>query len=72
MRAIVKFFAFRKRVAPRVKALAGSLARVLGDGEYARYCAHLRRRHPDRAIPTARDFYRARLEEKFSRPSRCC
>jgi uncharacterized short protein YbdD (DUF466 family) len=48
------------------------LGRVLGDGEYLRYCEHMRARHPERVLPTAKEFYLARLEEKYSRPSRCC
>jgi uncharacterized short protein YbdD (DUF466 family) len=48
------------------------LGQVLGEGEYARYCEHLRDRHPERALPTAEEFYVSRLKEKYSRPSRCC
>ncbi len=48
------------------------LGQVMGEGEYARYCEHLRARHPERILPTAEEFYIARLEEKYSRPNRCC
>jgi uncharacterized short protein YbdD (DUF466 family) len=48
------------------------LGQVMGEGEYARYCEHLRVRHPDRVIPSADEFYIARLKEKYSRPTRCC
>lgn len=56
----------------RLRRCWAALARVLGEGEYARYCEHLRARHPGRPLPTAKEFYRARLEEKYARPSRCC
>jgi uncharacterized short protein YbdD (DUF466 family) len=48
------------------------LAELSGEAEYPRYCAHLRARHPERKIPSRREFFLARLEEKYSRPSRCC
>jgi uncharacterized short protein YbdD (DUF466 family) len=48
------------------------LGLVLGEGEYARYCEHLRARHPEMRIPTAREFYVSRLNEKYARPNRCC
>jgi uncharacterized short protein YbdD (DUF466 family) len=52
--------------------IRGWLAELTGEAEYPRYCAHLRAHHPERAIPTQREFFLARLEEKYSRPSRCC
>jgi len=48
------------------------LGQILGEGEYARYCAHLRTKHPDRKLPTPEEFYVARLNEQYSRPNRCC
>jgi uncharacterized short protein YbdD (DUF466 family) len=48
------------------------LGQVMGEGDYARYCEHLRSKHPDRRIPTAKEFYMSRLNEKYSRPNRCC
>lgn len=48
------------------------LAQVMGEGDYDRYCAHLRARHPERPLPTASEFYRTRMEEKYRRPNRCC
>jgi uncharacterized short protein YbdD (DUF466 family) len=48
------------------------LGEAVGEGEYARYCEHLRIKHPDRALPSAAEFYMSRLQEKYSRPSRCC
>jgi uncharacterized short protein YbdD (DUF466 family) len=40
--------------------------------DYPRYCEHLRSHHPEREFPTPREFYLARIEEKYSRPTRCC
>ncbi len=48
------------------------LGQVMGEGEYARYCEHLRSKHPELKIPSAGEFYISRLDEKYSRPSRCC
>ncbi len=48
------------------------LGQVMGEGEYARYCEHMRIKHPERMLPTAEEFYVARLNEKYSRPNRCC
>jgi uncharacterized short protein YbdD (DUF466 family) len=43
-----------------------------GENDYARYCEHLRRRHPGREVPSAKEFYLSRLQDRYSRPSRCC
>jgi uncharacterized short protein YbdD (DUF466 family) len=48
------------------------LSESMGEGEYERYCAHLRARHPERQPPTPGEFYRARMEEKYAKPNRCC
>jgi uncharacterized short protein YbdD (DUF466 family) len=48
------------------------LAELAGDADYGRYCAHLRARHPGTRMPTEIEFYLARLNEKYSRPTRCC
>jgi uncharacterized short protein YbdD (DUF466 family) len=48
------------------------LGQIMGEGDYARYCEHLRFRHPEVRIPTETEFYLARLEEKYSRLNRCC
>lgn len=45
---------------------------VAGEAAYERYCRHLREHHPERAVPSEKEFYLARLKEKYSRPSRCC
>lgn len=48
------------------------LGQIMGEGEYLRYCEHLRSRHPERSLPTAEEFYVSRMNEKYSRPNRCC
>jgi uncharacterized short protein YbdD (DUF466 family) len=48
------------------------LGQIMGEGEYARYCEHIRSKHPDRTVPTPEEFYVSRLNEKYSRPNRCC
>jgi uncharacterized short protein YbdD (DUF466 family) len=48
------------------------LRQVLGEGEYERYCIHMRKKHPGVVPADPREFYAARLEEKYSRPQRCC
>ena len=46
---------------------------VTGADAYERYVAHLRRTHPEAAIPTEKDFWRARYAEMERNPrSRCC
>jgi uncharacterized short protein YbdD (DUF466 family) len=49
-----------------------ALGQVMGEGEYRRYCEHIKARHPERKLPTAHEFYVSRLNEKYSRPTRCC
>ena len=56
----------------RLKKCWQILEQLIGEGEYARYCAHLRARHPDRPLPSAAEYYRSRMEEKYTRPNRCC
>jgi uncharacterized short protein YbdD (DUF466 family) len=47
-------------------------AEIAGEADYRRYCDRLRAVHPDRKVPSEREFFLARLEEKYSRPARCC
>jgi uncharacterized short protein YbdD (DUF466 family) len=48
------------------------VGQIMGEGEYLRYCEHMRTKHPERKLPTAQEFYVSRLNEKYSRPNRCC
>jgi uncharacterized short protein YbdD (DUF466 family) len=55
-----------------LRAVWTVLTELSGEADYRRYCAHLRAHHPDREIPSAKEFFLARLEEKYTRPTRCC
>ncbi len=55
------------------RATAGYLNAVLGGQDYARYVAHLRRKHPDRPIPTESEYWRERHAAAERNPgTRCC
>ncbi|WP_324191725.1 YbdD/YjiX family protein [Nocardia elegans] len=46
---------------------------MVGGQDYQRYVAHLRRRHPDRPVPSEREYWRTRHAEAERNPaSRCC
>lgn len=57
----------------RLGVLAAAVRRVIGAPDYERYVAHVRARHPG-VEPLARDeFYRMRLEDRYSKPgAKCC
>ncbi|MDO5628587.1 MAG: YbdD/YjiX family protein [Mobilicoccus sp.] len=46
---------------------------ITGADAYDRYVAHLQRTHPGCAVPTERDFWRAKFDDMERNPkSRCC
>ncbi|WP_442972680.1 YbdD/YjiX family protein [Rhodococcus sp. G-MC3] len=46
---------------------------VMGDKDYERYLAHMRRVHPGEPVPSERQFWRDRYAEADTNPSaRCC
>jgi uncharacterized short protein YbdD (DUF466 family) len=55
-----------------LRAIWKVLGELSGETNYRRYCEHLRLHHPERRLPSEREFFLARLEEKYARPSRCC
>ncbi|TDP42385.1 YbdD/YjiX family protein [Nocardia ignorata] len=66
-----------RALAHRVWAGARSVARwysaINGGQDYQRYVAHLRRNHPDRPVPSERDYWRERYAEAERNPiNRCC
>ncbi|GAA1850260.1 YbdD/YjiX family protein [Myceligenerans crystallogenes] len=62
-----------ERVRRAWRALVWYVQGVTGEGDYERYVAHLRRVHPDRPVPSAREFWRHRYAEQGARPNaRCC
>ena len=57
----------------RPSAFLATLRRLLGMPDYDAYVAHLRARHPDRAIPTEREFYDDYVRARYADgPTRCC
>ncbi|MGW2094763.1 YbdD/YjiX family protein [Promicromonospora sukumoe] len=55
------------------RALTWYVTGVLGESDYQRYVAHLRRVHPDAAVPTVRDYWRDRYAAQDANPgARCC
>jgi uncharacterized short protein YbdD (DUF466 family) len=57
----------------RVEAVLRVIRRIAGMPDYTAYVEHVRRCHPERAVPGEREFYdefvRARYE---GGPTRCC
>ena len=57
----------------RVERLLRVVRRISGMPDYASYVEHLRRCHPERAVPTAREFYEEYLRTRYENgPTRCC
>lgn len=58
------------------KKLRGALAalrRVLGMPDYGAYVTHLRTAHPERPIPSEREFYDEYVRTRYGDgPTRCC
>ncbi len=48
------------------------LREMSGEEDYARFCRHLRAKHPAEPQPGEAEFYLDRLRHKYTRPSRCC
>ena len=58
---------------PVLSRLLPALRRLFGMPDYAGYCAHLRERHPDRALPTEREFFDQFVRVRYGDgPTRCC
>jgi uncharacterized short protein YbdD (DUF466 family) len=60
------------RLIKEIRQILHALRLATGEGDYIRYCSHLRAHHPDRVLPTEVEFYLSRLRDKYTRPSRCC
>ena len=53
--------------------LATLVRRVTGMPDYAAFVAHLRRCHPDRPVPSEREFFAEYLRARYGDgASRCC
>lgn len=46
--------------------------RLMGMPDYAGYLRHLRSCHPERPVPSEREFFREWLEARYNGVSRCC
>lgn len=56
-----------------LRAAHAALRRVLGMPDYPAHLAHLRACHPDRPVPTEREFYEEYLRTRYGDGSaRCC
>jgi uncharacterized short protein YbdD (DUF466 family) len=57
----------------RVERLLRVVRRISGMPDYAGYVEHLRRCHPERALPTPHEFYDEYLRARYEGgPTRCC
>ena len=57
----------------RFGAAVTALKRIAGMPDYAAYLEHLRRCHPDRPVPTEREFYDEYVRARYADgPTRCC
>lgn len=56
-----------------IRRVAQVVRRVVGVPDYDTYVAHVRECHPGTLPLSRKDFERARLEDRYSRPGqRCC
>jgi uncharacterized short protein YbdD (DUF466 family) len=58
----------------RFRGRVGALLRqIVGAPDYERYVTHMHRCHPGTEPIGMREFYRARLEERYNKPgAKCC
>ena len=57
----------------RLERVLQVVRRVAGMPDYAAHVAHLRRCHPERAVPSAREFYEEYVRVRYGDgPTRCC
>lgn len=57
----------------RLAAALAAVKRLLGMPDYRAYVAHLRSHHPDRPVPTEREFFDEYVRTRYADgPNRCC
>ena len=57
----------------RLAQALAALRRIAGMPDYAAHVEHLRRSHPERPLPTEREFYQEYLRARYGDgPTRCC
>ena len=64
-----------ERLGPRPLAprIVKTVRAVFGMPDYEAYIEHMRRRHPDRPVPSERDFYDEFVRNRYGDgPTRCC
>lgn len=55
------------------RALVAAARRIAGVPDYDAYVAHLRSHHPERAIPSASEFFTERQQARYrAGGGRCC
>jgi uncharacterized short protein YbdD (DUF466 family) len=53
--------------------IGSALRRVAGMPDYAGHLEHLRRCHPDRPVPSEREFFEEFVKARYADgPTRCC
>jgi uncharacterized short protein YbdD (DUF466 family) len=58
---------------PFLADVANVIRRIIGVPDYDAYVAHLRRCHPETALPTREAFAQEMLVRRYEKPgSRCC
>jgi uncharacterized short protein YbdD (DUF466 family) len=56
-----------------LKRVGGVIRAISGMPDYEAYVTHLRRCHPERSIPSERDFYDEYVKSRYGDgPTRCC
>jgi uncharacterized short protein YbdD (DUF466 family) len=57
----------------RLERAVRVIRKIAGMPDYAAYVEHLRCAHPDRAVPTERQYYVVYLRARYGAPpTRCC
>ena len=62
-----------ERITRTWRALVAAARRIAGIPDYESYVAHLKSRHPERAIPSAEAFFAERQQARYrAGGGRCC
>jgi uncharacterized short protein YbdD (DUF466 family) len=57
----------------RLEGVLQVVRRIAGMPDYAAHLEHLRRCHPERPVPSAREFYDSYIRVRYGDgPTRCC
>ncbi|HEU5039245.1 MAG TPA: YbdD/YjiX family protein [Gemmatimonadales bacterium] len=58
---------------PLMRRIATAVRRMTGMPDYPAYLEHLRRCHPERAVPSEKEFFEEYLRSRYAGgPTRCC